>query len=146
MNITSIKVQVSKKINLGNYETKNYLVETEITPEEDRPFTQSINEMKVQLEHIINEWERLERIEHSKNNITIVEQPTTVKTKTPTKQQPFSKNKATYICPECGEQMHKKEGKEYYLCSKHWGYPAMIEKGQVRDKTYNRGKATQPTK
>ncbi|KKM06829.1 hypothetical protein LCGC14_1740140, partial [marine sediment metagenome] len=31
-------------------------------------------------------------------------------------------------CPECKEKMQKKEGKEYYMCKKHWGYPDMIEK------------------
>ena len=39
-----------------------------------------------------------------------------------------------FICPECKENMQKKEGKEYFLCKKHWGYPTMIEKGEVRER------------
>jgi hypothetical protein len=32
--------------------------------------------------------------------------------------------------------MLQKEGKEYYMCGKHWGYPDMILKGEVRDKKF----------
>ncbi len=42
----------------------------------------------------------------------------------------------SYICPICGDQMLPKDGKEYYLCSKHWGYPDMIKKGNVRDRKF----------
>lgn len=42
----------------------------------------------------------------------------------------------SYICPVCGEQMLPKEGKEYFLCGKHWGYPDMIKKGNVRDRKF----------
>jgi hypothetical protein len=42
----------------------------------------------------------------------------------------------TLICPKCNELMVKKEGKDYFLCSKHWGYPDMIKSGQVREKRF----------
>ncbi|OLS20706.1 MAG: hypothetical protein HeimC3_39720 [Candidatus Heimdallarchaeota archaeon LC_3] len=45
-----------------------------------------------------------------------------------------------FICPECKEKMQKKEGKEYYMCKKHWGYPDMIEKGEVRERYPNQTK------
>ena len=40
-------------------------------------------------------------------------------------------------CPVCGEQMFQKEGKDYYLDSKHWDYPNMIQKGQIKDKRFD---------
>ena len=40
------------------------------------------------------------------------------------------------VCPQCGEDMFQKEGKDYYVDSKHWGYPDMIRKGQVKDKRF----------
>lgn len=36
------------------------------------------------------------------------------------------------ICPKCKESMIPNPGKDYLLCSKHWGYPDMIEKGMVK--------------
>jgi tRNA(Ile2) C34 agmatinyltransferase TiaS len=52
------------------------------------------------------------------------------------------KEEKDFICPECKEKMQKKEGKEYYKCKKHWGYPAMIEKGEVREKNYTAKQVT----
>ena len=50
--------------------------------------------------------------------------------------QEGEENKGEYTCPTCGEKMKPKEGKEYYLCTKHWGYPDMIQKGQVRERKF----------
>jgi NADH pyrophosphatase NudC (nudix superfamily) len=45
-------------------------------------------------------------------------------------------NQGVYVCPTCGEQMFPKDGKDYYLCTKHWAYPDMIKKGLVKERKF----------
>ena len=40
------------------------------------------------------------------------------------------------ICPECDEPMYKQKDKDYYLCEFHYGYPDMIERGEVRKRRF----------
>ena len=86
------------------------------------------------LKEIVNEklkiWEQ--EIRELRSNQEIVIENTNkinVETKAQTTNEKFN-------CPKCGEEMLKKEGKEYYHCSKHWGYPDMIKEGKIRDKKY----------
>ncbi len=45
-------------------------------------------------------------------------------------------SKDTYKCPVCNETMYKKEGKGYYMCNNHYGYPEYIKKGIVKDRKW----------
>ena len=51
-------------------------------------------------------------------------------------QESVQENQGEYICPACGEKMLPKDGKDYFLCSKHWAYPDMIKKGIVKDRKF----------
>ena len=45
-------------------------------------------------------------------------------------------NSEVLVCPECNEPMHQKQGKEYYLCTKHWGYPNQVVRGIVKERKF----------
>jgi hypothetical protein len=47
-----------------------------------------------------------------------------------------SVKKENLICPVCKEPMFQKKGKEYYLCTKHWGYPNQIARGIVKERKF----------
>ena len=123
MQITRITVNVAKKINLGNYESKEFGIFMEALPDSSEKAHDVAAKIKQQIEEQLAKWEAQERKNgHSGNgerrNVPkIIE--TTVKDE-------------GYVCPECGEKMLQKEGKEYFQCSKHWAYPRMIERGEVR--------------
>ena len=103
--------------------------------EEGETFDQVTESVKHQLEEKISEWEKAIKVSDSKevkkptirqSSVFAISDDTTTP---PEVTEPL-------ICPKCNEQMVKKEGKDYYLCSKHWGYPDMILKGEVKDKRF----------
>ena len=150
MKIEKITVTRGKKVNLGNYETENYEISMEVELEDQDDAHDIINGLKNILDQKLLNWENtLKLVSESANN----EIKTEIKTAKslideaeieeinkkqilPEISSVDSKSEKQYICPKCNEPMHKKENKEYYLCSKHWGYPDMIEKGEVREKQF----------
>ena len=140
MKIDKINVQISKKIYLGNYESKHYNLGAEVSITEGESFLKAADIIKEKLEEKLLQWEKQQKSTTSQPIIKANEGKERSVTPQITKPLTVTKNYSpkTYICPECGEQMYKKEGKEYYLCSNHWGYPSMIEKGQVRPKKFNK--------
>ena len=127
MQIKKTTVGISRKLNLGNYETKDFYLTAEAELESGETLVDVNNSLKKTLELQLDNWEM------EMKGIT----PTIVTADVLAKQQPqeiVSQQTETLICPVCKELMQKKEGKDYYLCKKHWGYPAMIKKGQVRDR------------
>ncbi|OLS24221.1 MAG: hypothetical protein HeimC3_21200 [Candidatus Heimdallarchaeota archaeon LC_3] len=132
MQIKKITVGISRKINLGNYETKDFQLIVEVELEEGENLLDVSNKLRQSLEHQLEVWEmETKGITPKITNATIL--PPKVVDEAIIQQKEF-------ICPECKEKMQKKEGKEYYMCKKHWGYPIMIEKGEVRERYPNQMK------
>ncbi|MHA1984554.1 MAG: hypothetical protein ACW967_09385 [Candidatus Hodarchaeales archaeon] len=53
------------------------------------------------------------------------------------KQFPLQKEKSEdLLCPTCNEVMKAVSGKNYFLCSKHYGYPEQIKKGEVKERKF----------
>ncbi|OLS19083.1 MAG: hypothetical protein HeimC3_47560, partial [Candidatus Heimdallarchaeota archaeon LC_3] len=122
-----VTVGITRKINLGNYETKDFQLTAEVELEEGESLYDVSNKVRQTLEHQLEGWEmETKGITPKINNASELLPPKIVE-ETTTKQSEF-------VCPECKEKMQKKEGKEYYMCKKHWGYPDMIEKGEVRER------------
>jgi hypothetical protein len=55
------------------------------------------------------------------------------KSKSPLTQHEKSED---LICPTCNEVMKAVSGKNYFLCSKHYGYPDQIRKGEVKERKF----------
>ena len=127
MQIKKTTVGISRKLNLGNYETKDFYLTAEAELEDGETLTDVNNTLKKALEHQLDNWEM-----DTKGVVpTITTADVLVKQKVP---ESLPQQFEQLICPQCQEPMQKKEGKDYYLCNKHWGYPAMIKKGEVRDR------------
>ena len=149
LKIEKIKVTRGKKVNLGNYESESYELSMEVALEDQDEAHDVINGLKNIIDQKLINWE---------NTIKQAAKSTTLTTEIKTADALIQKNdkpeknsvdkvpqeqpsqdgqaKEQFICPKCKEPMVKKENKEYFLCSKHWGYPDMIEKGEVRDKQF----------
>ena len=130
MQITKVMVGVNRKLNMGNYETKDYSITAEAVLEEGESLFEVSNRVKQALEHQVEGWEM------ETKGITPKIETANELVKPVVLEKPL-KDTTEFVCPECKEKMQKKEGKDYYLCSKHWGYPAMINKGEVRERNYS---------
>ena len=127
MQITKVTVGITRKINLGNYETKDFQLSAEVELEEGESLFDVSNKVRQTLDHQIEGWEmETKGITPKITNASELMPPKIV--------DESSTEEKDLICPECKEKMQKKEGKEYYLCKKHWGYLTMIEKGEVRER------------
>lgn len=130
-----LEVNYGTTINTGDYESKRIDMKAIIQLEEGDIFETASELAKKDLEQKIDTWEQKLRAKippktFQQTHETNAELPVIVDdTLTPLQN-------GTYICPVCGEQMFPKEGKAYYLCSKHWGYPDMIKSGQVKVKKF----------
>ncbi len=133
MQIKKITVGISRKINLGNYETKDFQITAEAELEEGETLFDASNKMRQSLEHQLDGWEM-----ETKGITPKITNAAELLTPKVVEEQSTEENQ--FICPECKEKMQKKEGKDYYLCKQHWGYPAMIEKGEVRERYVNQTK------
>ncbi|OLS21269.1 MAG: hypothetical protein HeimC3_36490 [Candidatus Heimdallarchaeota archaeon LC_3] len=133
MQIKKVTVGISRKINLGNYETKDFQITAEVELEEGENLFDVSNKVRQSIEHQLEGWEMdTKGITPKIANAAELLHPKVVE-ETITKQ-------SEYVCPLCKDTMQKKEGKEYYMCKKHWGYPDMIEKGEVRERYPNQTK------
>ena len=164
MKVQSISVNLGRKIlHETNEHSIEIALQVNLEPDED---TESVYySVKNSLEGQLDTWEHEIRTNDKPNIITIPELTTTlspplvsaseIKPKTsrakgtqarnsnpprkelePEGDEEEQEKQDSYICPVCGEQMLPKDGKDYYLCSKHWGYPDMIKKGSVRDRKF----------
>ena len=162
MKITTIQVNVGRKILHDQNEHSIAIgLQVEVEPEED---TESVYySVKNTLEGQLDTWEHQVRTTEQPSVVTIPEltvtespplvtasdiKPKGRKTKNETlkpqyiqkheeeEEQEQLERQEQFICPTCGEQMMPKEGKDYYLCTKHWGYPDMIKKGNVRERKF----------
>jgi ssDNA-binding Zn-finger/Zn-ribbon topoisomerase 1 len=131
MQLEKVTVNVVKKINLGNFETKDYHLSAEVKVEEDETLKSVAGIIRQGIESILDEWEA----QLKGTDISVLKPAgNLVKQIEPTQKEVNMIE--TFSCPECNELMKKKEGKEYYMCDKHWGYPDMIKKGEVRQKKF----------
>jgi ssDNA-binding Zn-finger/Zn-ribbon topoisomerase 1 len=131
MQLKKITVNVVKKINLGNFETKDYHLSAEVRVEEGETLKTVAGTVRQGIESILDEWEAQLKgtdISELKPADNLVKQSMPIQKEVDMVE--------TISCPECNELMKKKEGKEYYMCDKHWGYPDMIKKGEVRQKKF----------
>ncbi len=152
MKISKVAVQRGKSITLENNNSENFEVQMEALIEEKDDPEDIIQGLKSILDRHLLAWEQ--KI-HGYEYETEEPKPVTIKTaeeliqpisqgKTKTKELPGSEQEGAkseaeqmqLICPKCNEVMVKKDGKDYYLCSKHWGYPDMIKAGNVREKKF----------
>ena len=163
MKIQSINVNVGRKIlHDQNEHSIEIGLQDDLEPEED---SESVYySVKNMLEGQLDSWEHEMRSTQQPRLITIPEigasdapplitateiKPKAIKAKKEYKKEPYTQkhepepvktqeeeNLEGYICPNCGEEMKPKEGKDYYLCTKHWGYPDMIKKGIVKERKF----------
>jgi ssDNA-binding Zn-finger/Zn-ribbon topoisomerase 1 len=131
MELEKISVKIVKKINLGNFETKDYHLSAEVKVEDGETLKSVAGTIKQAIESILDEWEA----ELKGTDVSILKSAENLVKQSKAKQNETELFE-TFTCPECKEIMKKKEGKEYYICNKHWGYPDMIKKGEVRQKKF----------
>ena len=75
----------------------------------------------------IDDWQRLlEGKDNQNQNLQINE----YRRKNPLSEDLSAKHEL--FCPACYKHMIQKQGKKYYICDEHWGYPDMIAQGVVK--------------
>ena len=152
MKISKVAVVRGKKIDLETAETEHFEIQMEAQIEEKDDPQEIIQGLKSILDRHLLAWEQKLRgnsysMESTpqvniKTASDLIEQPPDQQSQTTEAHEPLIESKSAteemvqLICPKCNEKMVKKEGKDYYLCSKHWGYPDMIKAGQVREKRF----------
>ena len=152
MKITKVMVVRGRKLHLENYDTENFEIQIESAIEDNDDPQEVIQGLKNILERHLDSWEQQKREHLSSMEKTqqvsiktaeeLVSEDANIRENIPAQTEVREETKndeqdqTPLICPKCNEIMVKKEGKDYYLCSKHWGYPDMIKKGQVREKRY----------
>lgn len=160
MKVQSINVNVGRKIlHDQNEHSIEIGLQVDLEPDEDQESV--YYSLKNTLEGQLDTWEHEVRTNQQPRVITIPEMdvndaPPLVtasdmkpKITKPRKEIPKEKSvqkevqeeqeqvaNEVFICPTCGEQMQPKEGKDYFLCTKHWGYPDMIKKGMVKERKF----------
>ena len=152
MKITKVTVQRGKKVILDEKEEETFDVQMEALVEEQDDPQEMIHALRTILDKHLETWEyeltgknfldkQTEKVviktasdliaKEVNSDFTNKEQRVTVVNKDMEEE-----NVGLLICPKCNEEMKKKEGKDYYLCSKHWGYPDMIKSGKVMEKRF----------
>lgn len=152
MKITKVTVQRGKKIFLGsNQNMESYDIQMEAQVEEKDDPQELVHALRSILDKHLASWEYTlkegKNIDNTaskvkittandliSNDIPIIEEQEKIQDSAKLENQDL--DNGPLICPKCNEVMQKKEGKDYYLCSKHWGYPDMIKGGQVREKRF----------
>ena len=152
MKITKVSVQRGKRIILDEQREESYEIQIDAQVGEQDDPQELVHSLKSVLDKHLASWEfELQGkkstgqqqgkvvIQTANDLITSAndnENKEQEQIMTETKQEQFEEVSGSLVCPKCNEVMTKKEGKDYYLCSKHWGYPDMIRKGQVREKKF----------
>lgn len=148
MKISKVTVQRGKTITLDRDDSENFEIQMEAVIEEKDDPQDIIQGLKSILDRHLLAWEQKirgdEYVPEEANVVTIKtademiepEPVEKVKPKVSQISEPEEQKIGQLICPICNEVMVKKEGKDYYLCSKHWGYPDMIKAGNVKVKRF----------
>ena len=143
MKVEKINVRRGRKLNLGNYESTNLEIGMEVILGEGDDPRETLNGVYRVLNQHLEAWERdqTEIFDSPNSPQPSVQTADSLLPKTSDENKTVKPTLSTtddssLICPKCNEIMTKKEGKDYYVCSNHWGYPDMIKKGQVRDKRF----------
>jgi len=148
MKISKVTVQRGKTITLDGDDSENFEIQMEAVIEDKDDPQDIIQGLKSILDRHLLAWEQKIRgddyVSEEPNVVTIktadeMIEPETVEEIKPKATQVFEPEEQKIeqlICPICNEVMVKKDGKDYYLCSKHWGYPDMIRAGNVKVKRF----------
>ena len=134
MKVQKVKIGIGRSINKKNNEMENINVEMEAQLENEDPhdvFQTLKLVLSKQIDAWESEWRPVESAIEKKPPPTIEGDSApleSVALEAPAVEQ--------LVCPICKETMKPVEGKGYYLCSKHYGYPDKIKKGEVRDRKY----------
>ena len=152
MKISKVLVQRGKRIKLENEDIENFEIQMDAEVEEKDDPQDIIQGLKAILDRHLLAWEQkvrgndfftektnevtIKTAEELVDNIDENEQKKPISIEIATEKKQSELEQSQLICPKCNEIMVKKEGKDYYLCSKHWGYPDMIKSGQVREKRF----------
>ena len=137
MHFREIKLEKSRTLKLSDTRSESLLIGSTIELSEDDDNPQETIEIAHRLlTQQLNGWERDIREDLSGERLLSTEPPpiTTAaqmvdkltenisKTQDTTIQTREPEPSATVICPKCGEQMYKKDGKKYYQCTNNWAY------------------------
>ena len=126
MKIEKIAISHGATINIEHFESKRVDIEMVAMIEKGDDYKKEYDQLKEEIMQKVNTWEQEIRSKVCNEE----------KKLDTSKIETGGQDGKKFICPKCGEEMIKKEGKDYYLCSKHWGYPDMIKEGTVRDKKF----------
>lgn len=142
MKIKELNLSVTRFVKLSDDFSEKITLEykTEINSEQEDP-TEVFGNISKLIDQQLNAWERELRkktdreMVFSKTPPPVTSAADLIQPAVATQQTPKSKEEVL-ICPICKVPMHKKEGKNYYLCEKHYGYPDMIKRGEVRERKF----------
>jgi len=152
MKVSKVVVTRGKKLNLENYDNEQFEIQMEAILEDGDDPQDIIQGLKSLLDRHLISWEQQMKGNHPHNEpeqsvrITTAEDLISndasdekimkTQSRVQLENSMTEQDNSPLICPKCNEVMIKKEGKDYYLCGKHWGYPDMIRNGQVREKRF----------
>ncbi len=126
MNNLKVTVASSKKIKIGA-DIFVISAEAEINNGED------LYAISMAVKNNLNQKiEKLTKDRKEKNPVETI----TISNNVETKTKQANSTEKELICPECDEPMYKQKDKDYYLCASHYGYPDMIERGEVRKRRF----------
>lgn len=159
MKIQSLAINVGRKVLIDQNEHK-LEIGLEADLESDEDFESVYYSVRSTLEGHLENWEHEIRTNQRPTILTLPDGPAEIApplvtasemrpkgtrqkkeqqknyTKPEKEEEIIEEEQSEYICPSCGEKMMQKDGKEYYLCTSHWGYPDMIKKGIVKDRKF----------
>ncbi|MHA2105681.1 MAG: hypothetical protein ACW981_19825 [Candidatus Hodarchaeales archaeon] len=115
MKIEKVKISLGRKVSHLSEDMNSISLTMEAKLEETDDPLEIFHELKEKIQTEIDIWEE----------------------ETKFKSQPIQKKESEdLICPICNEIMKNVPGKNYFLCSKHYGYPDQIKKGEVKERKF----------
>lgn len=132
MKMKTIHVGITKKINLGNSESKIHTITIDAVLEESEDLYDVSNKLKDQINFQLREWEAEsteEKMNIKKNDKKIIEKPVI-------RSKDDLDVLEEVVCPKCGELMTKEDGKKYYMCEEHYGSLVQIKSGKVMKRRF----------
>lgn len=158
MEVNQLSLKIGRKINLGNLEGRSLEIGMIINMTAGDNVEQQYHSLKASLESQLDAWEHETRIKATGGSFEELMTPPPLRpasksipksghikpkvlqqfplTKTDSSRMKNQISPSGFLCPVCNDPMHQKEGKEYFLCTKHWGYPNQIKKGIVKDRKF----------
>ena len=165
MEISQLSLKISRKINLGNLEGRSLEIGIMMNMTAGDSVEQNYHSLKKSLESQLDAWEHETRIKAAGGSFEELMAPPPLKPasesihkpeRTPKgisqtipqtipqysqlAKKPFpvknQSEQSSFRFPKCNEPMFQKGGKEYFLCTKHWGFLNQIRKGFVNDRKF----------